>query len=466
MFKRYPAYLLALLLMSDPCLAQVQPLSLTIDAYVKKALEEGVRGKTNELVLESAGYERRVIYRQTDSPTLTAGQRRTRGETETNGVSTVGERDITSLTLRETTPLGTDITAVGEYGDVGSQGPVSGASGRPGLAVSASQPIYLFVKNPVLRTRRRADLAFADAKMTFASTVLSLRSQARSYYYDVMLGQESIKVEERRVQSSQKLLDVTQALVDAGKTAPVETMRAKIRLQSNQRQLHNALVSKEKSVVNAKNFLFVPQEQDVRFVTQLEFAPFQIEVQRLTEYALLHRPELEILRNSLERSKLSLEAAYEPTRPTLGLSGTYNYSEATNYLSRGWTWTATGNWMFFDSFITRDQVRSARIAEFVARLNLANGERSTLSDIRNTYLDIKRTEKQVLDFQSSREQARHNVDVLRLRFQNGLERLIDVFDAETEMRNLDSEYLNLVVDFNRAKDRMSELIGGEVDTLQ
>ena len=87
-------------------------------------------------------------------------------------------------------------------------------------------------------------------------------------------------------------------------------------------------------------------------------------------------------------------------------------------------------------------------------------------DVQNAYLDIKKAEKQILDFQSSREQARHNVDVVRLRFQNGLERLIDVFDAENDMRNLDNEYLNLLVRYNESKDTLSQLIGGDVESIR
>lgn len=440
------------------------PLALTIDDYVKRALEEGVRGKENALALESAGYSHEVSFRQTDAPTFSIGQSFSRGETNSGGTTQNGDAGITSLSGSETTPWGTTLNARGDWGETAS-GPVSSASGKPGLSLSGTQPLYLFVKNSVRRTRQRADIAFVDAKLAFALTRLSLRSQARSLYYNVMLGEESIKVEERKSESSQKLLDVTQALVEAGKTAPVETMRARIRVQTDRRRLHNAKITRDQAVLSAKNFIYMPLDKDVQFITQLEFAPFTVPLQRLVDYATLHRPLLQQLRQAVDRATLDLEAAYEPTRPTLALSGTYNYADQSGVLSRGWTWTAAANWTFFDSFITRDQVRVARIAQYVARLNLTEGERATQADIRSAYLDLKRTEKQILEFQTSREQARHNVDVLRLRFQNGLERLVDVFDGETEMRNLDNEYLSLLVQFNRSKDQLSELVGTEVDAL-
>jgi outer membrane protein len=135
-------------------------------------------------------------------------------------------------------------------------------------------------------------------------------------------------------------------------------------------------------------------------------------------------------------------------------------------VSRGWTWTSTANWLFFDSFVTREKARSARIAEWVADLNLRDAERTNRVNVQNNYLDIKRTEKQIQDFKFSREQAQKNVEILRVRFQNGLTTLLDVLDAENQMRDLDNEYLNLLVQFNQSKDRLSQQVGADVETLQ
>ena len=66
----------------------------------------------------------------------------------------------------------------------------------------------------------------------------------------------------------------------------------------------------------------------------------------------------------------------------------------------------------------------------------------------------------------SLEQARRNVDVERLRFQQGLVQLTDVFDAQTSLRNVESQYLNLLVQFNENKDALSTLIGADVETLE
>jgi outer membrane protein len=242
-------------------------------------------------------------------------------------------------------------------------------------------------------------------------------------------------------------------------------------LQTDQRALENALVTRDQAVLRAKNYIFLPLEQDVEFTSKLAFKKFTPSLDKLISYALLHQPNLHILRRAQETAALDYQAALEPTRPTISVNGGYNYAREpvdffaqTNY-ARGWTWTLNANWLFFDSGVTRDQVRQTQIERTVADLNLADGERTTQLNIRNAYLDVIRTEKQIADFQTSRDQARRDVEVLRLRFQNGLDTLLDVFDAENSMRDLDNEFLGLLVQFNESKDSLSEQVGIDVDTL-
>jgi outer membrane protein TolC len=441
--------------------AQERSIVMTLEGYVKRAVEQGIQGQLMDLALEREGYEKRIALAETSMPSLTAAASHSRTGTEINRLSSVQQTDTAQLTAAQPLPTGTDLALSGEYTDTQT----GESESKPGLSASIAQPLYLFVKNPRLLTRRRARLAYETAISAYEAERLAIRSRARSRYYDVVLSQESILVEERKVASARKLLDITEALVNAGKKAPVETTRARIRLQSDERQLHNARVRKERSLMSAKDYVKLALETPVQFVTDLQFAPLRAGLARLQEYAALHRPQLQNLRRSKELARFTYWTTRETVRPTFSLSGSYDIDERSSFTTKTWTFGSTARWKFFDSFITRDRTRVARIAEYVADLNLQEAERGTRVEVANTFLDLKRIEKQIQEFETSREQARRNVDVLRLRFQNGLERLIDVFDSENEMRNLDNEYLNLVVQFNRSKDSLSELVGADVETL-
>lgn len=433
-------------------------LALTLDDYTKLALQQGIRGLQNAATFENAGYTREIAFRQTDSPKFTAGYtgNRTENNSASAGIITHSDTEQASLTMNQTLPLGTQIATTGKYGDAGASN----------LNASIAQPLYLFVKNSVMRTRRQATLAYESAKDSFEAGLLSIRAQARSLYYDVILKEEFIKVEERKVAASRALHQVTLALVEAGKIAPVEATRSKIRVQRDERQLSTAQLERNKAILNAKSFISIPLDEPVEFLTQMEFNSFEIPLPKLVDYALIHRQELKNLRRAVELSRLSFDASQEPARPTLTFNTSYGYSQVNTIVNRNYTYGGAANWLFFDSFVTHDQVKIARIGEMVADWNLAEGERVARLQVQNAYLDVKNAEKQIMDFHASREQARRNVEVLRLRFQSGLERLIDVFDAENEARNLDNEFLGLLVNFNRTKDNLATLIGGELEKVQ
>ena len=441
--------------------AQDGDLALTLDDFTQQAIKQGIQGRQNELTLQSAGYTKQVVFKQTSAPTLDLNGTGTRSESNDplNGHSRFNgpnDSSVGNLTYNQLLPTGTALTAAGKYDE----------SDRPGFTASVTQPLYVFVKNSVARTREQAALSYANAKDTFDATVLSIRTQAHSFYYNVMLGDEDIQVEKRKVASSKALNDVTVALVEAGKLAPVEAMRSKIQLQTDQRTLQNAQTNWQKALLNAKNYIYISFDQPVKFLTRLEFKPFDIPQVRLVNYAMLHNPGLQILRRDRELARLTFEAAEEPTRPTLALNSTYSSSETQlTSVMRNWTAGGSANWLFFDSFITRDQTNIARLGQMAADLSLSDGERTTLMNVETAYLDLQNTQQQIRDFQSSREQAYRNVEVLRLRFQNGLDRLIDVFDAETSAHDLDSQYLGLLVAFNQSKDTLSQLVGGDVEAL-
>ena len=186
---------------------------LSLDDYVRNAVDVGIQGKENALALESAGYTREIAFRQTEAPTASVGYTRGRTEALTNSaISTLTESKNTTLTVNETTPLGTTLAATGGYGDTyGTSGgvPLVASGQLANASITGSQPLYVFVKNPTARLRRRADcLRSPTPKNTrSASTVLSIRTQARAFYYAVMQGEEGIDVAQRKgADSSRKLL--------------------------------------------------------------------------------------------------------------------------------------------------------------------------------------------------------------------------------------------------------------------
>jgi outer membrane protein TolC len=123
------------------------------------------------------------------------------------------------------------------------------------------------------------------------------------------------------------------------------------------------------------------------------------------------------------------------------------------------------DWPLFDGTQTKLRTRQAEISLLNTKRSLENSTRQLKVDVENAYLEIKRVEEQIADFEPQRVAAQRNVNAIRLQYRNGLTRLTDVFDAENELRDLELEYLGLLVNFNTERDRLKTLVGKDLNEL-
>jgi len=454
--------------------ASTASLNLTINEFVNLALKTGLGAIRNNLEYENARLTRKIAFKQTTAPTLTAALS---GDLTQNRYSNPASSSVltktdfgeASLTLNQPLPTGTIFSLTGKYNGTFARSPLQYEHDflRPGWSAALTQPIFVFVKNPVLRSRKKTSLNYDNAADSYRATILDLQAQARALYYDVLLKRESLGVEKRKLAASKALLKVTEELVKAGKLAPVERTRANVRAEQDHRQVLAAVNNLRKSKQNANNFLHAALDQPISYTSQLSYEPFTPTLDALVAYALNHRPELKRLRRAQALAELDLQEAKEPTRPSLDLSAGYDSSDTSNRLSgigtnktltRQWQAGALLSWRFFDSSITSDQARQAFNAKRLADLAYEEGMRATILEVKNAYMDVKALESQ-LDFQSIRESARENIEILRIQVQHGSGRIIDVFDAENEAKNIDLQYLNLLVNYYLTQDRLAQLLG-------
>lgn len=444
-------------------------MSLTIDEFVELAVLQGLRSQMSRLEYENAGYAKDIIFKQTVGPALSANMAGNLTQTRTNGVLTRVEDGQSDMTLTQPLPSGTVMSLTGKYTTTLTRSPTASQRDilRPGWSASLTQPIYLFVKNPLLRSRRRGRLTFESADDAYRSSILSIKAQARSLYYDVLLKKGSLHVEQRKLRASRTLLDITKDMVRAGKLAPVETTRSLVRMERDRRQVQSAAANWEKAKEAANNFANFSLNQGVEYRSVLEYEPFDLPLDQLRDFAIAHRPELKRLRRSRELARLDVDEAKEPLRPTVNLAANYGSNETDSMvsgtdsksLSREWKAGANLTWRFFDSFITRDQVLQARNAAALADLAYEEAVRNTALEVESAYRDVKTAEAQFLNFRSARDSAKENVEILRIQFMNGRGKIIDVFDAENEERSVELEYLNLLTNYYTTQDKLAQLLG-------
>jgi len=463
---------------------------LSIDEFTRLALQEALTARISRHNLSANTYGYRAAYLGSRFPTLAASVTLSRSETQGEETMIDSQTNLYDTSLTYTQPiysLGGSLQAVLDQTETTnvSEGEDPFVSGRkPQMDVTYTQPLFLFVQDPNKRAWRRTELGYENQLDSYETDRLGVVFDARGLYDQVLLNLAQLGVQKKKLRSSEEVRKITEVMVKVGRVAPIELNRSEIRFHDDERALQNARVAYWQILNQAKDKVGISRDTVVVFTSTLTYVPFDVGLQQLIEYAYIHQPSIRSARRNMELTEIALRETEETTRPHFTLTGTGGMAEATGTpaivqptatvlglptttggtiadYEKSWSAQIGISWPFFDSNRTKYSILAAKEALEIARLSLQSQERGTQISVSNAYVDIKRTEEQIIGYDVSRAQALENVKIVKARYRQGLDRLIDIFDAEDQARTIDLEYLNLLFTFTKSIDAISQLIGGD-----
>src|SRR5713226_3735600 len=173
--------------------------------------------------------------------------------------------------------------------------------------------------------REISDVAF---RLQITSTV----DQIENMYWDLVFAYENVRVQKEQLAFAQKTLSDTQKQVEIGTLAPIEVVRARSTVASNQQTLTLAMTNLQLQQLLMKNALsrtlIDPVLADAEVIpTSTMELPAQesvVPIQDLVNEALSHRPELAEQRINLSNTEISNKAIRSALLPTLDAFAYYS----------------------------------------------------------------------------------------------------------------------------------------------
>jgi outer membrane protein TolC len=464
-------------------------ISLSLDQYAELALRQSLRVKINHTTLASADFSLRADYRTLRLPQLTVsanaersgGDSTSYGPTEDLSTGTPGvPYPVYATTNAETLSLnwpvyqtgGTLGVTVAQNGSLtNTAGSIDTTYNTPQWTASYTQPLFLFTGDPSRRHWRRSELAYQNALAASRHDKLAIWAQARSLYYQVLQCMAALDVEKETFKSAEIVLKTSRALVEAGRYAPVELNRAQLRYTREERLISNAKTALDQALNQLKQFVLLPPSTEVVLTTRLGFPRFAWEPPALLEFALQNRQDYATAKRSCELAELALKDVEEANRPLLAITPSYSKDRliaspgpVTTY-NNTWAIQGTATWLLFDSHITRLKTEQSKKDLETAKLSLDTVRESIKVDVSNGYLNIKNLEGQLVDFDAARKLGADNLKAVRYRYSSGMDRLIDVFDADNEMHDQELEYLGVLINYHAARDQLVLTMDGLLETV-
>ena len=341
---------------------------------------------------------------------------------------------------------------------------VSGTKDNYNWAIEAKQS--LFAGGGILANYQASKIGEDAALLEQTARYQDVVQEVKIAYFDILRAQ---KIQETARQSVDMLTahrDVSQNYFEVGMIPKNDLLHAEVELANGKQSLiraQNAVeLAKARFNIILKQKIFTPLE----IVDILTYHPLNQSFEECLTTAQQNRPELKISALRVEQAGRLVRVAQSDYLPTLSVVANYSrYGDnpsvsGSDYKDmESWYVMGVASWNFWEWGKTKFKVDASR-----ARENQAIGTAKELNDqisleIKNAYLILQETEKQIAVWQKVIEQAEENFRITQERYKERVATTTEVLDAQTLLTKAKSEYANALGDYNINYAKLQRAMG-------
>lgn len=326
------------------------------------------------------------------------------------------------------------------------------------------------------------EVSFAQAKegLTIATNrnegiKQNLILQITQAYYDVLKDAELVKVSEEVLERSKENTASTIALKEAGILIEADIATARVREANSELSLLNNKNSLQISQATLPRLmgldpgLLINVAVDESFQQYIErgtIEKIEITVEEAIEIAFENRPEFKENEAQIKQQEWSLTLSKLQRWPRLSANANYNVNlddylrERQNFSDfRSWSVGASLNFTLFDGGVLGNRVKEQNMQLEQTRENASDLERSVALGVRQSYLNLKRSETAVEISITQVVNAQKSLDVIEGRYKVGKAINLEVLDAQTSYEQALNNRVNAFYDYKVAKARLDDAMG-------
>lgn len=273
---------------------------------------------------------------------------------------------------------------------------------------------------------------------------------------------------ESRVTSAEAELKAAQALYqlavdqeNAGLAPQIDTLRARVQLQTQQSILIQAQNDLEKQRIALARVIGLPVQQKFRLVNRVPYHPLpETELADAYERALKTRPDYQAALASLRAAQYSRDASWQQRLPNIGFAVDYGIlGYHPDSLSPNWTAAATLNIPIFQGGKVEADVQQADATLKERQAQVDNLRGSIEQDIDDALLDIKAAAQQVEVAKTGLDYAQQTLEQSQDRFAAGVTNNVEVIQAQQQLASANEQYIASLYAHNIAKVLLARAIG-------
>jgi outer membrane protein TolC len=301
---------------------------------------------------------------------------------------------------------------------------------------------------------KASQFSYLDARDT---VVLALGAN----YLLTIANESRVAAAEAELKAAQALYQLAIDQENAGLAPQIDTLRARVQLQTQQSLLIQAQNDLEKQRIALARVMGLPVSQKFRLVDRVPYHPLpEADVANAYERALRTRPDYQAALASLRAAQYNLDAAWQQRLPSVGFSGNYGVLGFTpSALGPSWTAAATLAIPIFQGGKIESDIEQARSVVKQRQAQVDNLRGSIEQDIDNALLDLKAAAQQVEVGKTGLDYAQQALQQSQDRFSAGVTNNVEVIQAQQQLASANEQYIDSLYGYNIAKVLLARAIG-------
>ena len=330
--------------------------------------------------------------------------------------------------------------------------------------VEVKQPI--FAGGGILANYRANRIGREIASMDEASVVQDIIQDVRVAYFNVLKAEKNLVVAKQSVEQLEAHRNMSQDFFDAGVIPKNDLLRSEVELANGRQNLVRA----ENGVEIAKARFNTVLRREINTPTEVEdiltLRDYAKSLDECRQLAMENRTEIKSYTQKIEQSRKLVDVAKSEYFPSVNVVGHYErYGDdpsvngsplrnADNSYVMG-----VASWNFWEWGRTKNRVDASRSRENQATYSLENLKDQVSLDVKNSWLALQESRKQVAVTQKAIEQAEENYRITQERYREQVGTATDVVDAQTLLTRARSDYFNALSDYNISIARLERAMG-------
>ncbi len=330
--------------------------------------------------------------------------------------------------------------------------------------IEARQP--LFAGGGILANYEASRLAADIARVQEAVMVQDLVQEVKISYFSILKASRLLDVAKQSVEERKAHRDLAQGFFDVGIIPRNDLLYAEVELANGHQLLLRAENSLDMAKAKFNTILRRVIDSPVEIEDILKLEPLETPLDACIAAALENRPEIRSYLLRVEQAQSDVKFSKSEYYPNVSLVGNYARYGDTPGLSgspykpeENWTVLAIANWNFWEWGKTKHRVDAGISRENQAADILTNLRDQITLEVKNAFLLLQETEKQVHVMEKAIEQAEENFRINTERYREQVGTTTDVIDAQTLLTRAKANHSDALGEFNINKARMERAMG-------